>query len=62
MGPKHFHLFLTIITLLTIAVTAIYTRYHYLGPHTRYDLWQDEYQTMIERGGWIPEELAGKDA
>ena len=62
MTPRHFHLFLTIIILLTIAVTAIYTRYHYMAPHIRYDFWYDEYETMIEGGDWVPEKLAGKDA
>ncbi len=62
MTPRHFHLFLAIIILLTIVVTALYTRYTYMGPHARYDFWHDEYQTMIERGEWIPEKLVGKDA
>jgi len=59
MTPRHFHLFLAIIIVLALVVTAIYIRYRYMGPYARYDLWQDEYQTMIEGGEWIPEKLAG---
>ena len=62
MTPRHFRLFLAVIIVLTLVVTALYTRYHYMGPHIRYDLWQDEYQTMIEGGDWAPEKLAGKEA
>ncbi len=43
MTAKQFRWFLTITIVVSILVTAIYLRYSYMGPHARYDIWQDEY-------------------
>lgn len=61
MTPRHFRLFLTIIIVLALVVTALYTRYTYMGPYSRYDFWYDEYQTMIKGGNWAPEKLVEKE-
>lgn len=37
MTPRHFHLFLAVIIVLALALTARYTRYSYMGPYSRYD-------------------------
>ena len=62
MTVKPFRWFIAVILTLSLAVTAVYLRYHYMDPHHRYDLWQDEYQTMVPGGEWIPEKLAEKEA
>ena len=62
MTATQFRWFLGVIIALSLAVTTLDTRYHYMAPHIRYDFWYDEYETMIEGGDWVPEKLAGKDA
>ena len=62
MTVKQFSWFIAVTLILSLAVTAIYLRYHYMDPHHRYDSWYDEYETMIEGGEWVSEQLTGKDA
>ncbi len=62
MTVKPFRWFIAVILTLSLAVTAVYLRYHYMDPHNRYDFWYDEYETMIEGGEWVSEKPAGKDA
>ncbi len=61
MTAKQFRWFLTITIVVSVLVTAIYLRYSYMGPHARYDIWKDEYQTMVPGGVWVEETIAKKE-
>ncbi|MCZ6730965.1 MAG: hypothetical protein O7B27_00205 [Gammaproteobacteria bacterium] len=61
MTAKQFRWFLTITIVVSVLVTAIYLRYSYMGPHARYDIWQDEYQVMVSGGEWMEETIAEKE-
>ncbi len=61
MTAKQFRWFLTITIVASVFVTAIYLRYSYMGPHARYDIWQDEYHVMVPGGEWMEETIAEKE-
>ncbi len=62
MTAKQFTWFLVSVTSIVSVVTVIYFRYNYMTPHSRYDLWKDEYQVMLPGGEWVEETLAGREA
>ncbi len=61
MTAKLFRWFLTITIVVSVLVTAIYLRYSYMGPHARYDIWEDEYQVMVPGGVCMEETIAEKE-
>lgn len=60
MTKNQCRLFKAIISVIALAVSAIYFRYGYLSPHYRYDRWTGEMQTMVPGGEWVQEKLAEK--
>ncbi len=61
MTRSQYRLFITIIVAISLGVAVAYFRYSYMTPHSRYDIWQGEYQVMVPGGDWVEETLAQRE-
>ncbi len=60
MSEGQYRLFKAIVIVIALVVTALYFRYGYLSPHSRYDRLTVQVQTMTPGGKWVQEKLTDK--